>query len=55
MDRSACLERWRSISAAGRPIIGVKLVELNAHINDESFARAAADLLLELLAASQLR
>ena len=22
MDRSACLERWRAISATGRPVIG---------------------------------
>jgi uncharacterized protein (UPF0261 family) len=29
----------------------VKLIELDAHINDESFARAAADLLLDSLAA----
>ncbi len=27
----------------------IKLVELDAHINDESFARAAANLLLESL------
>jgi uncharacterized protein (UPF0261 family) len=31
----------------------IKLVELNAHINDESFARAAADLLLESLDATK--
>ena len=28
---------------------GIKLVEMDAHINDESFARAAADLLIESL------
>jgi uncharacterized protein (UPF0261 family) len=27
----------------------IRLVELNAHINDEGFARAAADLLVELV------
>jgi uncharacterized protein (UPF0261 family) len=27
----------------------IKLVELDAHINDDSFARAATDLLLQLL------
>jgi uncharacterized protein (UPF0261 family) len=32
----------------------IKLVEFDAHINDESFARAAAELLMESLAASQL-
>ena len=31
----------------------IKLVELDAHINDESFAHAAADLLLELLHATR--
>jgi uncharacterized protein (UPF0261 family) len=31
----------------------IKLVELDAHINDESFARAAADLLLESLDATR--
>ncbi len=31
----------------------IKLVELDAHINDESFARAAADLLLESLDATK--
>jgi uncharacterized protein (UPF0261 family) len=30
----------------------IRLVELDAHINDESFARAAADLLMESLAAA---
>jgi uncharacterized protein (UPF0261 family) len=31
----------------------IKVVELDAHINDESFARAAADLLLDSLASAQ--
>ncbi len=31
----------------------IKLVELDAHINDESFARTAADLLLESLDATR--
>jgi uncharacterized protein (UPF0261 family) len=31
----------------------IKLVELDAHINDESFARAAADLLMESLGAAR--
>jgi uncharacterized protein (UPF0261 family) len=33
----------------------IKLVELDAHINDESFARTAADLLLESLDATRGR
>jgi uncharacterized protein (UPF0261 family) len=37
----------RALKANLRPTI--RLVELDAHINDESFARAAADLLLESL------
>ena len=39
----------RSLKAALSPAI--RLVELDAHINDESFAHAAADLLLESLGA----
>jgi uncharacterized protein (UPF0261 family) len=39
----------RALKANLRPTI--RLVELDAHINDESFARAAADLLLESLSA----
>ncbi len=31
----------------------IKLVELDAHINDESFARAAAELLMESLGAAR--
>jgi hypothetical protein len=31
----------------------IKLVELDAHINDESFARAAAGLLMESLGAAR--
>jgi hypothetical protein len=31
----------------------IKLVELDAHINDESFARTAADVLLESLDATK--
>jgi uncharacterized protein (UPF0261 family) len=30
----------------------VRLIELDAHINDEEFARAAADLLTESISAS---
>ena len=40
----------RALKAALSPAI--KLVELDAHINDESFALAAADLLMESLAAA---
>ena len=43
----------RSLKAALSPAI--RLVELDAHINDESFAHAAADLLLETLAAMTIR
>jgi hypothetical protein len=31
----------------------INMVELDAHINDETFAHAAADLLLELLQATR--
>ncbi len=34
---------------------GINLVELDAHINDESFARAAADLLLESIDANRAK
>jgi uncharacterized protein (UPF0261 family) len=39
----------RALKAALSPAI--RLVELDAHINDEIFARAAVDLLLESLGA----
>ena len=41
----------RALKTALSPAI--RLVELDAHINDESFARAAADLLLESLHATR--
>jgi uncharacterized protein (UPF0261 family) len=41
----------RALKATLSP--SIKLVELDAHINDESFARAATDLLLDSLATSE--